>query len=140
MVVARAIARREKTPLTFGTSWLGAAFGVCFALIIVALVLLARLPTGTIAKIGNTADSASVASSTKPPPAWLDRISPGASARARATSSKQTAVMTRGFTIFGTVFGAVFLYSVLSMLIGTAGWAPSLLLTYAFTGRWLPPS
>ena len=138
MIVARAIARREKTSLTFGTSWLGAAFGVCFALIIIVLVLVARLPTGTIEKFGKTADSLSTASNKAPPPTWVDRISPGATARARASQKNQNATLTRGFTIAFTVFGAVFVYSLLSMLIGTAGWAPSLLLTYAFTGRWLP--
>ena len=140
MIVARVIARREKTPLTFGTSWLGAAFGVCFALIIIALVMVARLPTGTIAKIGKTTDSLSAVSNKKPPPAWIDRVSPGATARARAGQTKQMATLTRGFTFGSMIFGGVMLYSLLSMLIGTAGWAPSLLLTYAFTGRWLPSS
>jgi hypothetical protein len=32
------------------------------------------------------------------------------------------------------------MYSVLAMVIGTAGWVPSLLLTYAFSGRWIPDS
>ncbi len=140
MIVARSLARREKTPLTFFTSWLGAAFGVCAALIVVALVVIATLPSGTIASITKTADSVSTASNKQPPPAWIDRISPGASARARSSQSNANPRLLRGFTIASTVFGIVFLYSLLAMVIGTAGWVPSLLLTYAFSGRWIPPS
>ncbi|MEO8335982.1 MAG: hypothetical protein ABI664_13475 [bacterium] len=140
MIVARKVARREKTPLTFFTSWLGAAFGVCGALMIVALVVVAVMPSGTIASIGKTADSVSTASSGKPPPAWIEKISPGATARARASQVNQGSRMVRSLTIGSTVVGFVILYSLLAMLIGTAGWLPSLLLTYAFSGRWIPPT
>lgn len=140
MVVARAIARREKTPLTFFTSWLGAAFGVCAALIVVALVIFALLPGDTVASIVRTTDSVSTASSKQPPPAWLEKIAPGSTARARASQPTQNSPMIRTFKVVSTVFGAVFVYSFLAMLIGTAGWVPSLLLTYAFSGRWIPAS
>lgn len=140
MIVARKIARREKTPLTFFTSWLGAAFGVCSALIVVALVVVVLLPGGTVAGIRKTADSVSTASNKQPPPAWLERISPGSTARARASQPNPNSGMARGFTIASTVMGVVLLYSLLAMVIGTAGWVPSLLLTYAFSGRWIPPA
>jgi hypothetical protein len=138
MIVARIIARREQTPLTFFTSWLGAAFGVCAALIVAALVAIAVMPSGTFARFGQTADSVSTASSRQPPPAWLEKISPGSTERARATPPNSR--MVRAFTVASTVMGFVLVYSVLAMVIGTAGWLPSLLLTYAFSGRWIPSS
>jgi len=138
MIVARKIARRENTPLTFFTSWLGAAFGVCAALIVAALVTIAVMPSGTFAGIGKTADSVSTASSKQPPPAWLEKMYPGSTERARATPTNSP--MVRTFTVASTVMGVVLLYSLLAMLIGTAGWVPSLLLTYGFSGRWIPRS
>lgn len=142
MIVARRFARREKTALTFFTSWLGAAFGVCAALIVAGLVLIVVMPSGTIAGIGKAADSVSTASSTQRPPAWLEKISPGATARARDRSAppNANAPMVRAFTVMAQVMGVVFVYSFLAMFIGTAGWVPSLLLTYAFNGRWIPSS
>jgi fatty acid desaturase len=140
MIVARTFSRREKTPLTFFTSWLGAAFGVCAALIVVALVVVAVLPSGTIAGIGKMADSVSTASSKQPPPAWLEKIAPGSTARARASQPSANSPMVRTFTVASQVMGVVVVYSLLAMFIGTAGWVPSLLLTYAFSGRWLPAS
>ncbi|MEO5814891.1 MAG: hypothetical protein ABIT20_06380 [Gemmatimonadaceae bacterium] len=138
MIVARIIARREKMSLTFLTSWIGAAFGVCAALMVVALVFLALLPGNSLASIGKTADSVSAAGSKQPPPAWLERIAPGSAARARAHPANPDSPMVRAFTTVSIVMGVVILYSMLAMLIGTLGWAPSLLLTYAFSGRWLP--
>lgn len=140
MIVARIVARREQTPLTFFTSWLGASFGVCGALIVVALVLLALLPSGAVANFRRAADSVSTSSARQPPPAWLERISPGSIARARASQARQSSSTVRGFTIASTVLGVVVVYSLLAMLIGTAGWVPSLLLTYAFSGQWIPRS
>jgi hypothetical protein len=140
MIVARIIARREKMQLTFLTSWIGAAFGVCAALMVVALIFFALLPGDTVASIGKTADSVSTASQKQPPPAWLERISPGSAARARAHPANPNSPLVRAFTTVSLVMGAVILYSMLAMLIGTAGWVPSLLLTYAFSGRWIPES
>jgi len=140
IVVARAIARREKTPLTLFTSWLGAAFAVCAALIVVALVVFALLPGDTVASIIRTTDSVSTASSKQPPPAWLEKVAPGSAARAQASQPKQNSPVARTLKVVSTVFGVVFVYSFFAMLIGTAGWVPSLLLTYAFSGRWIPGS
>ena len=138
IIVARKLARREQTPLTFFTSWLGAAFAVCAALIVVALVVVAILPGDTVAVMTRTADSVSTASSKQPPPAWIEKISPGATARARASQPNANTPMVRAFVVASQVMGVVFVYSFLAMFIGTAGWVPSLLLTYAFSGKWLP--
>jgi hypothetical protein len=138
MIVARRFARREQSPLTFFTSWLGAAFGVCAALIVVAVVVVAMLPSGTIVGIGKTADSLSTASNKQSPPAWLEKMYPGSTSRARASQGNASAPMVRTVVVASQVAGVVMLYSLLAMVIGTAGWVPSLLLTYAFSGRWLP--
>lgn len=138
MIAARYIVRRQNSNLTLGTSWLGAASSVAVTLVTIVLFLVTQMPRGTFASIQRGTDSASVASAKVPPPAWLERIAPGTTARARAKPASRT--VTHAFTIWTIVVGGVFAYSVFAVVIGTAGWVPSLLLSFAFTGRWIPTS
>jgi hypothetical protein len=138
MIAARYIARRRQSSVTLGTSWLGAASSVALSLIAILLFLVTQMPRGTFASIQRGADSVSVASAKTPPPAWLERIAPGTAARARAKPVGPK--VSHAFTIWTMVVGGVFAYTLFAVVIGTAGWVPSLLLSFAFTGRWIPSS
>jgi hypothetical protein len=140
MIAARYIVRRQNSSLTLGTSWLGAASSVAITLVAVVLFLVTQMPKGTFATIQHGADSASVASAKRPPPAWLERVAPGVTARTRAKPVAGNGVVTHAFTVWTLVVGGVFAYTMFAVVIGTAGWVPSLLLSFAFTGRWIPSS
>jgi hypothetical protein len=142
MIAARYVARRQKSSLTLGTSWLGATGSVAVVFVAFILLVLAQMPNGTFAgtfaNIQRGSDSASVASAKAPPPAWLERIAPGSTARARAKPVSRK--VSHAFTVWSIVVGGVFAYTLFAVVIGTAGWVPSLLLSFAFTGRWIPSS
>jgi hypothetical protein len=138
MLGARYVARRQKSAFTLGTSWLGASLFVALAMTIIGGVAVSQLPSRMFETIQHSADSASMAKR-PPPPAWFERIAPGAAARARAAPTGP-ANLTRAFTIWAFVVGGVFTVTLFGAVIGTAGWLPGVLLAYAFSGRWIPRS
>jgi ABC-type sulfate transport system permease component len=102
------------------------------ALVIVGGLIVVRIPTRTFTDIQRSVDSASASSK---PPAWLERVAPGASTS--AVRSGQSGGWARAASIWGTVTGIVFTVVFLAVAIGTLGWAASLPLAYALTGGWL---
>jgi hypothetical protein len=85
-------------------------------------------------------DSATVASKKTPPPAWMERIAPGADATSRAQQAALGPTITRGLAIWGAAMGGILALAIISSMIGTLGWAAGLLLAFAFTGRWIAGS
>jgi uncharacterized membrane protein YgcG len=138
MAVASAIVRKRHHVLTRRTTWAGAVIAVGVVLICATAIPLAFVPAGTFAQIQRTADSVSAAPQ-PPPPAWLERIAPGASASS-AAQRRPSGALGSAFNVWAMVVGSVFVTAILSAFIGTIGWAVSLPLVYAFTGRWLPSS
>jgi hypothetical protein len=139
MIGARYLARRQNSNFTIATSWLGAAIFVEFALAGIAIVALLQTPRTTLDTFKRATDSASVNSKRRPPPAWLERIAPGTTARARVAPSTSP-TFNRALLIWTFVVGGVITATLGAVVIGTAGWLPSLLLSYAFSGRWIPRS
>jgi len=138
MLGARYVARRQTSALTLGTSWLGASLFAALAVAVIGGVAFSQLSRRTLDTIKHSADSASMAKR-PPPPAWFERIAPGAAERARLAPTGP-ANLTRAFTIWTFVVGGVFTVTLFGTVIGTAGWLPGLLLAYAFSGRWIPRS
>jgi hypothetical protein len=79
-----------------------------------------------------TADSASAQAAQKPPPAWLDRLAPGASTRYSNPTSNNSPALNAFIMIWGMAFAVCFFGS----LIGTLGWIGSMLLAFSASGRW----
>jgi hypothetical protein len=132
MAVAAAIARRRHDALSRGASWLGAVLAVGAVLIVIGSVVVASAPTGTFAQIQHSADSASA---TAKPPAWLERVAPGASAP--GAQVRPHGAWGGAFSIWTMVTGGLIGCAILAALIGTLGWLASLPLAYAITGGWL---
>jgi hypothetical protein len=132
MAVAAAIARRRHDALSRRASWLGAVLAVGVVLIVIGSVVVASAPTGTFAQVQHSADSASAMAK---PPAWLERVAPGASAPAAQVRPHGT--WGRALSIWTMVTGGLIGCAILAALIGTLGWLASLPLAYALTGGWL---
>ena len=139
MWVSAWVMRREKEPATKFTSWLGAVYGVGMAVMLVGAVSLVKLSTGTHSPAYQRAmDSVRVAQQKQPAPAWLEKIAPGTTERARASqknppSARSVAAMGVGMS----VIGAVMLGLLAGLLVGSLAWAACLPLYYAINGRWI---
>jgi hypothetical protein len=132
-VVSRVQRSRGKP---FGTwrSWISAVGAVVIALVVIAGVVVSRLPAGTLSHIRQAADSASAQAAKQPPPAWLDRLAPGSAARYSAANA---GVDSRAFNAFTLVFGGVIAVGFMGNVLGTIGWLGTMLLVFSVTGRWL---
>ncbi len=135
MYVADRVARRDGHRLTRGMSWFGAVLAANLGIMIFGGVALTRLPGGVTGSLQHLADSAAATSKTQKPPDWMERIAPGASARAQATPTPKG--LTKAFVLWAAVIGGVIACTFFALIVGTLGWLPSLLLAYAATGRWL---
>ena len=129
--LAALIARQRSRPLSRAMSWLAAGVAVQITLLALAGYAAVKAPAGTLATIQHTMDSTQAHQ--PPPPAWLDRIAPGASARARSTQTPSSPAIARTTLMFTTIFGT----GVLAAIVGTVGWLVAFPLAYALTGRWL---
>lgn len=125
--------RSRGRPLSALGSWAGAVSAVIVALILIAGVVASRLPAGTWSRIRQTADSASTQAARQPPPAWLDRLMPGAS----TSYSIQRSNRARPFNAFTMILGGGVAAVFFGNLIGTVGWIGTMLLVFAASGRWL---
>jgi hypothetical protein len=79
------------------------------------------------------ADSASADAATRPPPAWLDRIAPGASTR----YSMQKSNSPRVFNAFAAIWGVGLGVGFLGGALGTVGWIGTMLVIFYASGHWL---
>jgi hypothetical protein len=117
-------------------SWLSAVGAVTIALALIAAVVGTQLPPGTLDRVRHTADSAAAQAPRRPPPAWLDRIVPGGSARYMA-STPAAAPPPAGVMM---LFGLIIMIGVFGSIIGSIGWVASMLLVFSASGRWLGQS
>ena len=113
--------------------WMSSVGSAVVGVLLLAGVAWSLIPAGTWSRARQAADSASAVTRTQPPPAWLDRIAPGAAARAsmsRSTRSPATNTLT-------LILGAWFVAGIFGGMIGTAGWIGSMLIVFSVTGDWL---
>jgi hypothetical protein len=135
VAVAAVIARRRGRHLSGASSWIAAVAAVMVVLIGVSGFSAASAPAGTLRQIRHTMDSSQA--NPPPAPAWLDRIAPGATARANARRSAASGNLESAFGVWALVVGTVFLIGMVAGFVGTVGWLAALPLGYAITGRWI---
>ena len=129
--LAYRIQRSRRAPFGAAQGWIGAVSGTVVILLIVGGVLLSRVPTKTWREVQHAADSGAAAAAQKPPPAWLDRLAPG------ARTSYSPVRPSGGFYTAVVVWWAGIATTVLGALLGTIGWAGTMLVVYSTSGRWL---
>jgi hypothetical protein len=134
MWVFAVLRRRAGRPATRTSSWLAANATAAVVIGCAALFVISRMPAGTTHKAIAAMDSASATAPKQPPPAWLERISPGATARASApqpafmrASGVRTAMM-----IWGLAMAVMFA----ALLYGTLGWVGGMFAGLAIDGHW----
>ena len=137
ILIAFAIAKRRGRRLTRWGSWFGAVGTVAVALLVAMTVVFARLPAGSVDRFQRSMDSVSAAQKQQPPPAWLERIAPGSTAASRARRSALPPGAHDAIRVWSELRGGAIVGAVLSVLFGTVGWMPGLLLALAFSGRWI---
>jgi hypothetical protein len=134
-IIAWAVARRRRSELTRGKSWLIAVGTVGVVLLAAAGILTARAPSTFFSDVSKAMDSTSK-TPPPPPPEWLRRITPpAAQVQSRATDKL---VRSRAFTMWVTVMSIVFGIGLVAALTGSLGWVAAALILYGATGRWLP--
>jgi len=131
MAIAGLIARRRRRPLSRPGSWVGAVAAVAVALVLLVGGGLTMAPKGTLSGIKRAMDTTKVEQ--KPPPAWLERLAPGAAARA----NRPPIQLGEGFEIWALVMGSLIGIGMLAGFVGSVGWVASLPLAYAITGHWI---
>lgn len=130
MWIAARVQRRRGRVLRRGGSWLAAASATTLGLALLAAVAAWTAPTGTWSHTRAAMDSASVAGSAAPPPAWLQRIVPAV--RAPVRPHRYSPALAMGLVIWSMGLGIV----MFGALLGTVGWLAGLLFGFAGTGRW----
>jgi hypothetical protein len=136
IVVAALIARKRSRTLSKPLSWLAAGLSVQLVLLAISGYGMLKAPGGMMTTIQHAMDSSRA--NPPPPPAWLDRIAPRASARARAArTSPSPAFNSPSFAATALVVTSIFGAGILGAIIGTVGWLVAFPLAYAVTGRWL---
>ncbi len=131
MMIASWFARRRGRQLSRSASWVAAVVAPGVVMLVVAGFAATQMPAGSWSKIQKAADSTKA--HRQPPPAWLERIAPGSTARANAQQVSFGPGATAWFAVVGTMFGI----GMVSGLVGTAGWLATMPLAYAITGRWI---
>jgi hypothetical protein len=119
-----------------GSSWVGAVGAVVIVLICIVAIFASLVPAGTMDRARHLADSTSANAPKPPPPAWLERLSPGTAARVAAQQAGGPAPI-NAFTL---IFGGMILIGFAGSFFGTAGWGGTMLLIFAIRGRWIGES
>ena len=130
MAIGAYLWRRRGRTLSATGHWLAAAIASTAVLIAYAGVFASAMSKDTWAKARQAADSAQKASANQAPPAWLQRLAPGAAQRAAQRPTSERA------QTFGLAFGAAFVAMFLVGLFGTFGWLGGMLLGFGIGGRW----
>ena len=130
MALGAYIWRRRGRTLSAAGHWLAAAIASTAVLVAYAGVFASAMSKDTWAKARQAADSVQRASAKQAPPAWLQRLAPGAAQRAAQRPPSERA------QTFGLAFGAAFIAMFLVGFFGTLGWIGGMLLGFAIGGRW----
>jgi len=133
--VGSAIARQRGRRLTRLSSWIAAVVTVAVVLIGFAGFEAMRMDPGTFRQIRQAMDSSQAHPS--PPPAWLERIAPGAAARANARTSSANPTFATAFGVWSIIVGSALVVAMFASFVGTVGWLATLPLAYAITGSWI---
>jgi hypothetical protein len=131
MWATSAYRRRRHGSTTRPATWLAAMASVGIGLVGLMLVALGAMPAGSLQRFQVTADSVSSANAKAPPPAWVERIAPGSSARA-AQGPQTPASLRTPLMIWSAGIGILFM----AALGGSIGWAGAMLCGFAIRGRW----
>ncbi len=114
-------------------SFASAVGSVMIVLSLIGVVVASIAPTGSMDAARRRADSTAAVAAKQPPPAWLDRLSPGLAERAAAQRSSSGAPINASTM----VIGAVVLIGFVGSFVGTIGWIGAALLVFSVKGRWL---
>ena len=136
MGIGSAIARERGKRLTRTSSWVSAVAAVGVVLIGFFGVEAVRMDTGAVRQEFRHAMDSSRAHP-RPAPAWLERIAPGAAARANARNVPPNPTIEAAVGIWTIVVGTAVVAAVAAFLVGTVGWLATLPLAYALTGHWI---
>jgi hypothetical protein len=131
MVIGSAVWRQRGRTLSMVGHWLAAVCGAAVVFLLFAGALTTLMPKGSWSKLTLIADSAQKASANQPPPAWLERIAPGAAAKRAA--AKPTSERAQKVSL---AFGAAFALFFFVGFYGSLAWAAGMLLGYGVNGRW----
>lgn len=131
MPIASGIWRRRGRRLSVMGHWLAAACGAVVVFVLLAGTLTSFLPKGSWSQITQAADSAQKASPKPPLPAWIERLSPGISARQAAAPPPSERVQ-----IITMAFGGAILLFFFAGLYGSVAWGGGMLIGYGVNGRW----
>lgn len=131
MLIASRVQRARGRVLTRSQGWVVGAATVMLALLVAGGLVAAAVPRDAWRRVGEVADSASVAAAKEPPPAWLERIAPGATQQA-AQAPPMSPTLERALMVWSIAFAV----GLLGATFGTVGWAGGMLVGYGAAGRW----
>ena len=132
MGIATLAQHQRRRPLTRFGGWLAALISVGVVCAVIAFVVSLEVPPNTWSQMKVAMDSASAASAKQPPPAWVERMYPGASQRASARRQVFSGKAQSAFLAATFGFMAFFVVGI----YGSFGWAVGMLLGYGVRGRW----
>ena len=132
MGIATLAQRQRRRHLSRVGGWLASTVTVGIVCAVIAVIVSQIVPANTWAQVKTSMDSASAASSKQPPPAWIERMYPGASQRAAAqqrvfSGKRESAFLAAMFGFMAFFFVATY---------GTLAWGAGMLLGYGASGRW----
>lgn len=128
MLAADHWARRRGQVLTRGASWLAAAGASSLAIAGAFAVSAMRESDETLRRFHDTA-SAREAAPMPPPPAWMTRLFPQATTKPDPVTER--IVKSRAFSLYFGLMGAGLAAGMLGAIVGSLGWAGTMLLARA---------
>lgn len=132
MLLAAYVWRRRGRVLPVVGHWLSAMAMVAVLFLAFVGLIAAIVPSGTWSTVQHSTDSARVASAHTPPPAWIERMYPGASKAAAQNATAQSPTTQTVVMAYTMGFGGL----IVVVVLGTIGWIGGMLLGLAVEGRW----